>query len=223
VAELSAAALGLLLEPRSTPGALATLAVKELVLRGAWRLERAPDPHGRGGDDVVRLHPGPEPGAGLPAPLGTVDGGLRRVVGEGGALIEIAVGGARAVVAPAAAETEAALRDAGLAERRRERRLGVFTRERLHRTPAGEERAAALRADLDRAATAGAGALGVAALLLDADLLASALRAGGTIDPTSPLSSLQTEVGAGTGDLGALDALGGGGFDSGGSDGSIFD
>ncbi len=216
--ELSAAALGLLLEPRSTPGALARLALRELVARGAWRLERVP---GRPGEDAVRLYPGPVPGE-LPAPLGTLDHALRGYVGDGGALLEIAVGGVRGVVAPAAAEAEAALRDAGLVERRRERRLGVLTRERLHRTPAGEARAATLRADLERAPTAGPAALGAGVLLLDHGALAGALRTGGTIDPTSPLSSLQSDGAAGLGDAGALDALGGGAFDGGGGS-SIWD
>jgi hypothetical protein len=142
-----------------------------------------------------------------------------------------------------AGRCERELLAAGLAERRREPFLLVFSRERLARTAAGEERAAAVRSGLDRAAAGQLAAAGALVLLLEAQVLEQARRRAGdggtgggsgseatlatdgsddvdaTVDPGDfggvDVGSVDIDIDAG--DFGALG--GGGGGDGGGGGG----
>ena len=124
---LSAAATALLADPRTPSLAVLRLSVRELVVSGAWRLERtAPPRRFRGRADGLTLRPGSAPVPDKP-PLAVLDRALRRASPSGDR--------ARTVVA-AAVKAEEGLAD-GLRERARDelvrRRLLVVGR-RLLRT-----------------------------------------------------------------------------------------
>jgi len=89
---LSAAATALLASLRTPSLTVLRLSMRELVLCGAWRLERsAPPRRFRGGADGLRLFPTDAPVPDRP-PLATLDGALRAVVPAGGPARDVIAG-----------------------------------------------------------------------------------------------------------------------------------
>ncbi len=149
--ELSAATAQVLLELDPARAELVRLALKELVLRGAWRLEHRPG--GLRGRPTLHLVPGRRPTR-LPAPLPFVDHALRATVPTSGRPVRATVRALRRRYEDLPEGTEAgALRvlvRRGLLEERRERVLGVVPRSTRRRTGAGDGKAFELRLRLAR-------------------------------------------------------------------------
>ena len=238
---LSAATTLVLREPRAPSGDVLKLGLKELVLRGAWTVDRSTANRAFGRKrERLQLNPGGRPVPDLP-PLRDLDARLQRVVDDDhrelsqvvkrllkadGGLGDRLRDGARAELA-----------GRGLLEVMRRPVLGVIPRTRVDRTPSGDvwaraswEREEALGTALaggsvDSAVPAASlAALGGLVLLLDAGLLAGlddALRrrrdgggdAGHTQGSGEDGSSLEDAGALDLSSLGALDSIGSG-FDA---------
>ena len=167
---LSAPATALLRDPRTAPGALLRLALRELVVRGTVAV-RAVDRPGRRAT-TVRLAPGDVQVARLPSGLRPVAEALLPHLAGGGAPAVAAVrkaSGWRADLASRARDAaREELRAAGLLAEQRERLLGLVPRTRWQLTPSGQAWARSVGSG-PTAAALPAAALPAAGLLLALD------------------------------------------------------
>ena len=187
---LSAAATAVLRDPTIAHDDVLRLALKELVLRRAWRIEQREQAGRLRTRTRVHLREG---AAGPPAlaPLPELHAALREVVGADGHPLDRTAASLRSVwddvprTLHRAAQAD--LVDRGLAESTRDRLLGIVPRTRLRRTPRGEalakashEREQGLRALLaggDAAAASAALAAAGGLILLAAPELAGEIEA----------------------------------------------
>ncbi len=164
---LSAPATAMLRDPRTPPDELLRLALRELAVRGAVRVQL----HEQSGrrKAQVRLLPGEVDAAGLPGPLAVLAGALLPHVDPGGTPAHRAVQQASGWRADLAARVRTAARQelqaAGLMVPARGRLLGVVPVTRWQLTGSGRAWAASAAG----AATAATGVLPAAGLLLALD------------------------------------------------------
>jgi len=212
---LSAAATSVLRAPDTDAGEVLELALKELVVVGAWR---APRVGGRRGRPRHALARGARPVPPL-APLPVLHRALEEILGDGGrdlaGSVQRLLRRRPGLPERLRADARAALVERGLLHVERRRLLGVLPRTTAVRTQLGESwladardrmRWLAERPDDARQAVAAGGLL----LLLDAAALeevAEAVRALRDVPPRS--GGVVIDDRSGDEDLAGLDALGG--------------
>jgi hypothetical protein len=221
---LSAPATALLRDPRTAPGALLRLALRELVVRGAVTVHPV-DRRGRR-PATVRLAPGGVSVGGLPSALRPVaEALLPHLAGDSTSAADAVskASGWRADLASRAREAaRQELRTAGLLAEERDRLLGVVPRTRWRLTPSGQAWARSAGSAPAAAALPAAGLL----LALDDDLQrrwrdAAVADGHGTVAwDDGELDALDTVLGdAGPALDSAADGASGSGGDGGGDGG----
>lgn len=207
--ELTAATARALLELEPPRTELVRLALKELVMRGSWRLELRPSRLRR--RDVPHLVPG-HARRDLPAPLPLVDAALRADVPPAGRPARGVMQGLlrrhRVLAAGVERAAYGALVERGFVEERRTTSLRVVPRTVRARTPAGEALAIELKLALGRRDP---DELGMLALLLVPDAVADLREADRRLRRGEAEAAWRTHDDE---DLGAFDDVLSGNFDA---------
>ena len=194
---LSAPATVMLRDPRTSPGELLRLALRDVAVRGVVRVTLGEQSRRRPAE--VRLAPGDVDAAGLPAPLAVLAGALLPHLDRDGTPAHRAVQQASGWRADLASRVRTAARQelqaAGLLVPARGRLVGVIPLTRWRRTGSGR----ALAMSVTAAATAADGVAAAAGLLLalDRDVQRRLREAAGG----------DGDAGAAWGDVDALDTV----------------